>query len=173
MSAPLIHPCTMSTVLSPTLRQGLLKLNEQFETVKRFYKEIGIETVNYFDFTQTNPSNVIETLKQYKVYHFSGGNTLETLQYLKEKGLYQFFKTLAQGETVFIGHCGGAVLLSSNVSWIRLRTETLEKVLDEYQNYQGLGLINFEFLPHYNRFRKEKEFMNKIKEYSKKWLRNI
>ncbi len=139
---------------------------KHYEIVQQYYAGLGIQKVDYLDLTKKIPAEILDTLSYYDVLHFSGGNTLETLLYFKENRLDQIFERLKKEDKLFIGHCGGAVLLSSNASWIRLRTENIGAVLDRYLDYKGLELVNFEFLPHYNRFKKEKEFLEKLVEYS-------
>lgn len=139
---------------------------KHYDIVQNYYTEIGIEEIQYIDLTKKASKNILSTVKEYEVFHFSGGNTLETLVFFKESGVDAFLKSLMTMDKIFIGHCGGAVLLSSNASWIRLRTEDIDEVLTNHPRYQALGLVNFEFIPHYNRFKKEKEFIKKVVEYS-------
>lgn len=139
---------------------------KHYKIVQHYYGSIGIKSVDYFDLTKNSTAEILDTIEQYEVFHFSGGNTLETMQYFKEQGLDKFFRKTARKEKIFIGHCGGAVLLSSNASWVRLRTEDIGDVLDKHSEYRALDLVNFEFLPHYNRFKKEQEFLQKVIEYS-------
>ncbi len=135
-------------------------------TIMAYYHKINIKDVEYFDFFENSSINSLSQLKDYDIYHFSGGNTLETLQMWKNSPLESFFHTQANEGKLFIGHCGGAVLLSSNASWIRLLTEPLGRVLDDRPAYQALGLANFEFIPHYNRFKKDPRFLETLREYS-------
>jgi dipeptidase E len=139
---------------------------KHYKIVQRYYSARGINHIRYFDLLVKNATKFRDVLAQYDVFHFSGGNTLETLNYYRQAGWERFFSSLAQGEKLFIGHCGGAVLLSSNVSWIRLRIEDIGTVLDDFATYRGLELVNFEFIPHYNRFQKDKNFLKKLVEYS-------
>ncbi len=139
---------------------------EHYQTIKRYYEGIGLSKVDYLDFTRINLPENLDTLYQYDVFHFSGGNTLETLSYIQKNGYDKVLKNLITEDKIFIGHCGGAVLLSKNASWIRLRTEPLWNVLDAYKNYETLGIVPFEFIPHYNRFKKEKHFIQQVVEYS-------
>lgn len=54
--------------------------------------------------------------------------------------------------------------LTKNLSLFRLVTESVDQVLAERKDYISLNIVNFEFLPHLNRF--ESIFMNKVKKYS-------
>jgi len=54
--------------------------------------------------------------------------------------------------------------LTKNVSLFRLVNHHLDKVLTEYNEYDALGIVEYEILPHLNR--QETSFLEKVRRYS-------
>lgn len=55
--------------------------------------------------------------------------------------------------------------LTKNVSLFRLSTVPLDEVIKELREYEALGIVDYEILPHYNRF--EPSFLEMVRLYSK------
>lgn len=55
--------------------------------------------------------------------------------------------------------------LTKSVCLYKLFNDGLEKALSEYESLRALELVNFEFLPHYNRH--DDSFISLIKQYTK------
>ncbi len=51
-----------------------------------------------------------------------------------------------------VGESGGAVPLGQSTRLFRSFTGALDQVLDSRADYHGLQLVDFEFLPHFNRW---------------------
>jgi dipeptidase E len=142
---------------------------KHFAQIKSYYgHELGIENIDYFDFSRKASANAYHTLEKHTIYHFSGGNPIKAVLNLRESGGYDFFRNLADRDKVFVGNSGGSVLLSNNASWFQLRTEEVSSVIRRRAEYQALELAGFEFLLHYDRFRKKKDFFRRLLQYSKR-----
>ena len=61
---------------------------------------------------------------------------------------------------------GGSIQFTKNVSLFRLLTTDLNTVLAERQEYEGLGILEFEIVPHINRL--EAAFLEKVRLYSER-----
>jgi peptidase E len=65
---------------------------------------------------------------------------------------------------MIVAASGGSMQLTKNVSLFRLLTEPLDKVLANSGEYEALGVVNYEVLPHLNRF--EQAFLETVRCYS-------
>ena len=60
---------------------------------------------------------------------------------------------------------------TKNVSLFRLLTISLDKVLAERHEYEALGKVNFEIVPHVNRL--EASFLEKVRCYSERIAHDV
>ena len=61
--------------------------------------------------------------------------------------------------------------LTKNVSLFRLLTTPLEQVLAERSEYDALGVVEYEILPHSNRL--EQSFLEKVRRYSEQVTHDV
>jgi peptidase E len=58
----------------------------------------------------------------------------------------------------------GSMQLTQNVSLYRLQTASIAEVFEDRNEYNALGLVDYELLPHLNRLKPE--FLEKVRQYS-------
>lgn len=61
---------------------------------------------------------------------------------------------------------GGALQLTQNVSLFRLQGATIDDVFASRSEFEALGVVAYELLPHLNRF--EPAFLEKVRQYSER-----
>lgn len=84
--------------------------------------------------------------------YLSGGNPLAFRGRLQESGMTKWLRTNdgAPEALPVIAASGGAMQLTGNLSVFRLLSLSLDQVLDEQTDFEGLGLVPFEVIPHFN-----------------------
>ncbi len=124
--------------------------NVFYHRAKRRYKSHGIEEFTCLT-VDTNPSQKeIRDALQSDVIYLAGGNTFYFLKYLRQVGLLPLLKTFAKKGGVIAGLSAGGLIL----------TPTTKLAADEglgpdenevgLKNFKSLGLVPFEFSPHYH-----------------------
>ena len=76
--------------------------------------------------------------------YLSGGNPLDFRAALRSTPL----RRSLLGATLILGASGGAMQLTPNLSLYRLLAHGVSQVLDERAEYEAMGLVPFEMLPH-------------------------
>jgi len=117
-----------------------------FDTKAQYYRTYGIQDMMFFDlYKEFDPSKTDELLNC-DIIHLSAGNPIEFREAIKrrkmDKVLCQYFN---QGG-IMVGVSGGAVQLGKSIKLFQLFIE------DSNEEVDGLHLVDFEFLPHYNRW---------------------
>lgn len=77
--------------------------------------------------------------------HLSGGNTYYFLYWLQQRGLMERLQHYALHQGVLIGISAGAIIMTSEIASARLCGDAPYVPLT---TYQGLGLVDFAFVPH-------------------------
>jgi peptidase E len=96
--------------------------------------------------------------------HLPGGSPLEFYEALENEHLSSWLKTQVSGGRAVIAASGGAMLLTENVSLFRLLDNPLGTVIAERAKYRGLGCLEIEVLPHFDRH--SAEFLDRVRQYS-------
>lgn len=97
-------------------------------------------------------------------YYLSGGDPVSFRDVLTNSPLADWLLSPEAEGRVLFGASGGAMQFTRNVSIFRLMQRDLRTVLAEHVHYNGLGLVPFEILPHFNRH--PPEFIEKVRLYS-------
>lgn len=120
-----------------------------FNTKVQYYRNYGIRDIMFFDIYSEFDLSKIDELLKCDIIHLSAGNPIEFRNAIKhrnmDKVLCDYFK---QGGT-FVGVSGGAVQLGKSIKLFQMFIGNSDEVLE------GLQLVKFEFLPHYNRWNED------------------
>lgn len=99
---------------------------------------------------------------KYDVLYIAGGDTQKLLNDIRSGIGTNTFKQVALSSRLIIGVSAGAVLLTPT---IRITTEINPDEVDlELSDYSGLGLLDYEFLPHYS-----EELKVELADYKKRY----
>ncbi|MGF2616370.1 hypothetical protein FZC84_01120 [Rossellomorea vietnamensis] len=130
-----------------------------FNKKVQYYRDYGIQDIMFFDLYSDFDSSKIDELLNCDIIHLSAGNPIEFRNAIKhrnmDKVLYDYFN---QGGTL-AGVSGGAVQLGKSIKLFQMFIGNSEEELE------GLQLVEFEFLPHYNRW--NDEYKNDVHTYAK------
>ena len=112
-----------------------------------------------------------EVLARYDIAYLSGGDPLAFRQKLGESGYDAALRTFAQSGRLIVGASGGAMQLTRNLSLYRLMSHSIDEVVSAHAGFEGLGLVDYELLPHMNRH--DAEFEAKVRRYSERMPHDI
>lgn len=112
---------------------------------------------------------LLEYLKQFKVAYVVGGNTFVLRQAMKISGFDEYLKAKTEDSNfLYAGYSAGICVLAPNMKGIALMDEP---EADPYNYgsiiYEGIGLIDYTPIPHYQSDHHETELADKAVEYCK------
>lgn len=108
-------------------------------------EQLGL-TVELFDFDEQDARQLFA----YDVIELLGGNPFYLLKALKRTGGGEVLQTLAR-EKLVIGVSAGSLACQKNIELIAQYSPELNEAVG-LADLTGLGLVEFEILPHYHRF---------------------
>lgn len=121
-----------------------------FNRMKKRYKQFGFRKFRYFpvdsDFLN---KEMIEALKSDVIY-LAGGNTYYFLKHLRESGFLKRLTKYAKSGGVIAGLSAGAIILTPNIKLAGYPPHVGDENEVRLKNLKSLGLVSFEFLPHYS-----------------------
>ncbi len=130
-----------------------------FNTKAQYYREYGVKDLLFFDlYSEFNPSKSKE-LMQCDIIHLSAGNPLEFRNAIKNRKMDKVLWDYFNNDGIIVGVSGGAVQLGHSTKLFQLFTDTLDD-----EGSESLQFVDFEFLPHYNRW--NDDFKQKVLAYS-------
>lgn len=137
-----------------------------FEKAKPAFKELGVTDFFYFDVDEEYEESMKEGLKSCDGIFLSGGNTYHFLKKLKERNAGLFIKDIVQGGKPLIGVSAGSMIMAKSIRIAEFHDQNEVQLTD----LSGLGLVGFEFMPHWNR---EKNQLDELLKYSLHQEENI
>lgn len=113
-----------------------------------YYKRLGIYNLLYFDIDEDFHENKIKELLQCDAIHLSGGNTAYFLSNIKRRNFHKLLKDYVEKGGTLIGISAGSIIMTEAIDIVTIG-DTYENFYD-LNSSEGLGLVNFEFMPHWN-----------------------
>ncbi|MEX0799061.1 MAG: Type 1 glutamine amidotransferase-like domain-containing protein [Bacteriovoracaceae bacterium] len=94
------------------------------------------------------------------IIHLSGGNTFYFIKHLRKAKLLKDFKEFVQNGGILTGLSAGAIIMTRSIHTASFPEFDRDQNEDQVKNFRGMGLVNFEFFPHYkNSLRYDKEIL--------------
>ncbi len=118
---------------------------QYFMAKQEYYKHYGFELALYVELDVAYDSSLLDSLFACDAIHLSGGNTYYFLYWLQQRGLIERLQHYALHKGVLIGISAGAIIMTPSVNSAQLCGDTPYAPLTIYQ---GLGLVDFAFVPH-------------------------
>ncbi|MCB0351606.1 MAG: Type 1 glutamine amidotransferase-like domain-containing protein [Bdellovibrionales bacterium] len=136
-----------------------------YNRIKKRYKKYGFKKFRYFaadsDFLKKEMNEAFKS----DVIYLAGGNTFYFLKHLRESGFLKKLEAFARRGGIVAGLSAGAIIMTPHIRLAGYPPHEGDINEVKLKNLKGLGLVNFEFLPHFTNSRKTNEAMIK---YSKK-----
>jgi dipeptidase E len=105
----------------------------------------------------------VNEIFKYDAIHLSGGNTFYFLHLLRKRGLIDSLRAYVKDGGILIGISAGSIIMTNDISVAGLGEETDENIIG-IEDKSALGLVNFEFLPHWDG---SVEYLDLLKKYAK------
>lgn len=121
----------------PSVRSARSKV---FEEKKSYYTKLGFPEVTLLEPEDLTTEDCQKALSSADVVHLSGGEVIAFAQRLKQTGCDELLREFVNRGGVILGVSAGAMILSNS-----FKTATLFR---ERGEFFGLGLIDFEIVPH-------------------------
>jgi dipeptidase E len=124
--------------------QDFVRQYRRFKTTKFVYFPIDI------------PFDSILKREAFKsdIIHLSGGNTFYFLRCLREAGLIQELKNFVRRGGILTGLSAGAIIMTPTIDTASFPEFDRDENDENLKNYKSMGLVNFEFFPHYRNSRR-------------------
>ena len=133
-----------------------------FQAARAEFKSIGFREVVPLSLTGSAPSHGDTRAAAY----LSGGDPIKFREALINSMFCTWLSDAFETGRSLLGASGGAMQFTTNVSIFRLLELDVDSVLEQREQYQGLGLVPFEILPHFDRH--SPEFIEKVRLYSER-----
>lgn len=128
------------------------KQRKFFTNKADYYRQYGVENMMFFDlYSEFNERN-IEELLRCDIIHLSAGNPIQFRNSIMARNMDTVLSSYFYSGGTLVGVSGGAVQLGQTVRLFQLFTGNLDEALDCNSSLNTLQLVDFEFLPHYNRW---------------------
>ena len=130
-----------------------------YKLIKDIYKNLGCETGKISNKTLTHIEVVEEKIRKADIIYIGGGDTVKLVNILKENGIDKMLREKLDTECVLAGISAGAIAyLKSGLS----DTEIINNISDNYVKVDGLGFIDYMFVPHFSSDPKKREDLNEV-----------
>jgi peptidase E len=124
---------------------------ERFPAAVEAFEKLGLATLDLCDIDDAPDADRLANLHEYEIVYLSGGDPLAFRRNILRTGLAARLQECMRAGRLIVAASGGALQLTLNVSLVRLLTVPLEEVLVARSQYDGLGFVPYELLPHSNR----------------------
>lgn len=165
LDALLFEGLEISTVQVGYIPSTEDKRKQYFQTKVQYYQDYGVTNFLYFDLYSEFNSLKIKDLLQCDMIHLSAGNPVDFGNAMTHRGMGKILVEYVQNGGIIVGVSGGGVLLGESVNLFQLFID------DDKQSSETLQFVDFEFLPHYNRW--NDDFKQKVREYSERRKKKI
>ncbi|WP_257142214.1 Type 1 glutamine amidotransferase-like domain-containing protein [Bacillus pseudomycoides] len=98
------------------LRSSSDETGKYFNNVVKYYRDLGISKVEYFDLDKEYDERKVNNIFNYDAIHLSGGNTFRFLNSLRKRNLLHSLKSYVENGGVLIGVSAGSIIVSVKYS---------------------------------------------------------
>jgi dipeptidase E len=139
---------------------------KRFTSVQEQFESRGFGRLEYCDIDEEVDETQLAHLEKYVIVYLSGGDPVRFRSNILRTGLSGRLRHFLDAGGLVIGASGGSMQLTQNVSLFRLQGATLDEVFTDRQEYEAAGVVEYEILPHFNRF--EPQFLETVRQYSER-----
>ena len=144
---------------------------EHFPAAQELFEAYGFSDLEFCDIDQEPDKEQLARLDQYDVIYLTGGDPIGFRRNILRAGLPERLRQYLTTGRLIVAASGGSMQLTKNVSLFRLLTATLDEVFANRGEYEALGVVDYEILPHLNRF--EPSFLETVRRYSKRVAHDV
>lgn len=133
------------------------------EDGKDALRTLGL-TIKEVEITQFDKNQITRILNDCDCIYVSGGNTFFLIQELRKTGTDKLIKEQVEMGKLYIGESAGTIILSPNIEYAKKMDDYLT-LTPNFNDFTGLGIIDFYPVVHFNCFPFEEATRNIINEY--------
>lgn len=123
---------------------------EYFEEFMEHYEFYGFEDFTMFPIDVAFTPYQAKRILNKDLVYLSGGNTFYFLHHMRKSGFGHFLKEyVASGRGVLAGQSAGSIMMTPNITMASLPEFDCDENDIGINNWRSLGLVGFEFFPHY------------------------
>lgn len=137
---------------------------QHFPIAQDQFAKYGFSNLEYCDIDEEPNEMQLGVLDQYDIIYLTGGDPIGFRRNILRSGLSTRLQQALIAGCLIVAASGGSMQLTRNVSLYRLLTTSFEKVLVDRSEYDALGIVAYEILPHLNQ--PELSFLEKVRGYS-------
>ena len=154
----LIHRPNPSVLFIPT---SFEHADEDFEIFCKYYGSWGWNDFQIFPIDVPFDRTALPKLLKRDVIYLAGGNTFYFLKHLRRSGMLQALKQYVNKGGILAGQSAGAIVMTPTIHTAGFPSFDSDENDVGLRNLQAMGLVPFEFFPHYE----------SIPKYSKEMLK--
>lgn len=121
-----------------------------FKRIKKRYKSYGIKNVFYFPVDAHFLKSELKRAFKSDVIYLAGGNTFYFLKHLRDSGVLSELQKFVRRGGVLAGLSAGAIMMTPHIYLAGYPEHEGDPNEVRLKNLKSLGLVDFEFLPHYS-----------------------
>lgn len=163
----------LSIVQVPRAKVGYIpsggdKNRKYFQNICEHYAKLGFEDFLFFDLDDEYDPSKVEELLATDIIHLSGGDPIYFNHNLKRRNFINVLRHFVDQGGILVGVSSGSLQLTKTVAIYKVFIGNLDGITyKDYVGFSGLNLVDFEFLPHFNRW--NEGFIDTVKAYSEKF----
>lgn len=139
--------------------------DQDFQEFVNQYERFNIHNIINFPIDVPFTEVLKEEVLKSDIIHLSGGNTFYFLKYLRKTGMIKELKNFVKNGGILTGLSAGAIIMTKTIETASFPEFDRDDNDENIKNFKGMGLVNFEFFPHY---KNSKRYDKEIVRYSKK-----
>jgi len=137
----------------------------EFKEFVNAYKKHGVNRFLYFPVDVPFDQIKLDQVLRSDMIHLGGGNTFYFLRHLKRKKLLKGLVKFVKDGGVLTGLSAGGIIMTSTINTASFPTFDRDVNNEGITNYKSMGLVKFDFFPHY---KNSKRYDEELLKYSKK-----
>ena len=130
-----------------------------YKKLKDIYKNLGCETGKISNKTLTHMEVVEKKIKEADIIYVGGGDTYKLMNDVKNTGMDKMLDDALKRGCVMSGISAGAII------WCKYGLSDYKILSGESEDYsliEGLGYLDFMFVPHFSKDKKREDDLKKI-----------
>jgi len=157
-----LEPSKLRVLFIPTAAN--LHENKDFiiEDKKKLI-ELGFEVIEC-DISVLKQKELGIISKNVEIIYIAGGNTFYLLQEVRKSGFDKILKKLIKSDRIYIGSSAGSAILGPTIEYVKYFDNS--KNAPGLRSFDGLNILDFLLLPHFNDIRVSSKFDSLKKEFN-------
>ncbi len=139
--------------------------DQDFREFVEQYGKYNIHNIINFPIDNDYTEVLKEEVFKSDIIHLSGGNTFYFLKHLRKTGMLAELKKYVRSGGILTGLSAGAIIMTKSIETASFPEFDRDENDENVKNLKAMGLVNFEFFPHY---KNSKRYDKEIAIYSRK-----